>query len=164
VGGPARYRHQPEPLHRSAHRPTPRPLTRVSRWRIQIRRIKCHRRSQPVLGAQAPRVLAAICSWLSLRRYLRASGSSPSKGCRACACRCRTRARGLVSGEGGHDEGVPTQEVSVDTIATPARDLDVTPQDVQAYVQQLVSGDGEDAVCPAQPPPGRPRAHRRGRP
>ncbi|MBB5867354.1 hypothetical protein F4553_000733 [Allocatelliglobosispora scoriae] len=40
----------------------------------------------------------------------------------------------------------------MDTIATLARDLDVTPQDVQAYVQQLVTSDGEAAVV-AQPSP-----------
>jgi hypothetical protein len=37
----------------------------------------------------------------------------------------------------------------VDTIATLAHDLDVSVKDVQAYVQQLVSRDGEGAVIAA---------------
>jgi hypothetical protein len=40
----------------------------------------------------------------------------------------------------------------MDTIATLAHDLDVTTQDVQSYVQQLVSQDGEAAVIAAPSP------------
>lgn len=38
----------------------------------------------------------------------------------------------------------------MDTIASLARDLDVTPEDVQAYVDQLIRTEGEPAVVAAK--------------
>ncbi|NUT19844.1 MAG: hypothetical protein HOV77_11700 [Hamadaea sp.] len=38
----------------------------------------------------------------------------------------------------------------MDTIATLAHDLDVTTEDVQAYVQELIRRDGEQAVIAAK--------------
>ncbi|NUT36249.1 MAG: hypothetical protein HOV79_24590 [Hamadaea sp.] len=37
----------------------------------------------------------------------------------------------------------------MDTIASLARDLDVTPEDVRAYVDQLIRAEGEQAVVVA---------------